>query len=172
MAIKPISSDSTVSVIWPDDPAIDTDAMADDGEKTCIEAFAEKAFSDPGCWRDILKMRPGETPTEFIIGAIPPSELSAIEDDYRASGGITQSTGMQWACFKASLRDIKNGPTERIKRGGSYVEEVPKSKRGSVERVDPAWLETVFSRGLRNAARWVGMTAWTWNNLNEADAKN
>jgi hypothetical protein len=198
MAIKPIDHDSTTDVVWTDDPAIDQDAripIAEIPERLrrhvleLVDKVKEKepdyvapqdirrvelyekilAFREPGCWREVLSMRPGESPTVFKLGVIPPAELSQIED--KVSSGVG-AQAIHFECFAASLRGITNGPTKKRERDGRTVHEVPMVTRGGWDRVDADWLAKTFVRHLRKCAVEIGAIARLWNHLSEDDAKN
>lgn len=187
--IKTTSMDATVSVVWYQDPALDQSAMVDPetlGQEPlkAVSRVRENApgifpasgqiqwtwlyhiigAKFPGLWRDI-PLSGDSAPTEFIIGAVPPSELNRIEDESRGASGVAS---MHFQCFKAALRDIKNGPHDQVK--GKPV--VPKVNRAGVERVDPEWIEQIFIREARTIANDIGQIAWGWNQLGGDDAKN
>jgi hypothetical protein len=181
MAIKPITADATVTVVWPHDPAVDADARITvkrtrivdgeaeewDDETTRVARYGELCVKDPGCWRDLLHMHPGQEPTEFVLGVIPPSRLNRIEDDARVGHADRRGRQLQWESFCAALVDMRNGPTQEIKKDGRVVHEVPKSQG----RVDRAWLDDIFGGGLRVCALNIGSIAFMWNNMQTGDAK-
>lgn len=167
MAIKPIRSDQTITVVWSGDPAIDIDESIRRAGVGALE-LGKRLGADPASWREHYTMRPGEAPTEFVIGVIPPSMLSAIEDDALLGKPEYAARTLRWECFKAALRDIRNGPIERVKVDGKWVERVPRVG----DRVDPAWLEDVFSGANRECALAIGATAWAWQMMAGAELKN
>jgi len=168
MAIKPIRSDQRVTFVWLDDPAIDIQASAKAAGEN-IEKLFSRLAKDPSSWRDLLVCHPGQRPTEFVFGVIPPSELSEIEDDCHLNRPDFRLKSLQWRVFCAALRDIRNGPSERVKdESGRWRDTVPMDG----ERVDRDWLEQTFVRGLRSAAMALGSSAWVWQHLSEDDAKN
>jgi hypothetical protein len=186
MAIKPIDSSSTVDAVWASDPAFDQDASIDlddhelggklrkllDGyTKEFRELFvdgasikATRAYNilamdgDPGCWHRVLTKLPGQEPTVFVLGVIPPSEFARLTD---MDGGIN---ARQWEAFKMSLRDIRNGPDKDGK--------VPKSTRGGWDCVDHQWLDRTFAGHLLPCAKDLGMYAMRWNVASGDDIKN
>lgn len=198
--IVPIQDNATITVIWEHDPAVDRSATVtdheevqatdDDGEPLleedgspkmvkreiqvpCILRYADRVRArDYGSWRETLVMRPGQRPTEFVIGIVPPTELTRIEDECGFGTERIQVRSLQWEVFKAALRDIRNGPTKEAKTRTGTRLIVPKVEMGSVERVDPVWLEEVFGGSLLRVARYIGEIAWTWNSLGDQDAKN
>lgn len=180
---KPLSPDATVSLVWVSDPAIDDEAViiesVDNGEggtkeqrTNRVAMYGAKAIMDPGSWRDILKFKDGQKPAEFVIGVIPPAELNAIEDECRPGTDQARIKELQWRCFLAALRDIRNGPMAERKIDGTKRRLVPKEERNGIERVEQAWLEETFIRKLRKCALFIGGLAYRWNQLSEDDAKN
>ncbi|HJW74984.1 MAG TPA: hypothetical protein VJ787_04860 [Thermoleophilia bacterium] len=161
--IKPLDKDQQIAIVWPDDPAFDRDHRLEDGTSSIV-TYRREAGRDPAAWRRMLKTLPDQQATEFVVGVIPPAELAQIEDECGGINGPAKHLELQWRCFAASLRDIRNGPT----RDGA----VPKERVGGVERVERRWLSDVFCRGLRDCAIWVGGVAWSWNKLSEDDLKN
>lgn len=172
MAIKPLTNSDRISIVWPGDPAIDADAVGEDGE-VLLDKYSKQCLTKPDSWRGMLKFKAGQQPTEFVIGVIPPQEMARIEDEARREMGddpVFFSAQLQWESFCLALRDITNGPAERRNVNGVWKEELP--KRRNSDLIDGAWLEATFTRGLRKVASHVGMVAWFWNNLSEADVKN
>ncbi len=166
MSIKPVDRDSTVSVVWPMDPGIDT-------EKSKLVDYVEASSSKPASWRDLLVAKDGAKLTEFVVGVIQPSELCAIEDECRPGSDKAKPQTMLWRVFCASLRDIKNGPAmEGTDAQGRKAMVVPKVNRDGLEYVDPHWLSNVFGGGLKECAIFVGSVAWFWNKMGDRDAKN
>lgn len=187
--LKPVRMDTTVTVVSPWDPAFDESHVVrvdesspeiykrllafcheegvvdpDVDELPSREVYQAVARTSPGAWSDLLKRKPGQDPTVFRIGAIPPGELNRIEHEFGA--GTDGNKARDWECFKASLRDIENGPRTEDGR-------VPKSRDGGVARVRGDWIEQQFGGGMmRMAGLFVGAVAWAWNNLTGEDAKN
>lgn len=158
--LRPLALDSSVAVIWPGDPAIDT-------EKSKLSDMYADSTIRP--WRDFVVTKPGELVTQFVVGVIAPSDLNRLEDE----NGRGRFSSLAWGCFLASLRDLVDGPTLTSTDEMGHVKQlVPKLKRGAIEYVDPAWLERTFIRGLREAGVFVGAMARLWNQLREDEAKN
>lgn len=166
MAIKPIMPDSKATIVWHQDPAIDHDACD-------VSEYVEKMHKDPSCWRDILKFKDGEQPTEFVIGVIPPSELNAIEDAcLKRSSDDTHRRELCWRSFLHGLRDIENGPQMTVVERGRERKEVPKVDVDGVEYVSPSWLASQFHKHLRQCALDVGAVIWQWNLIDQETIKN
>lgn len=169
MAIKPIRSDQTVTMVWLGDPAIDWDATeAKHGvtDQVQLGRIIGLRMTD---WREMLVFHPGKDPTEFVFGVIPESKLAAIEDDCQLGRSGFRPRSLYWRVFCAALRDIVNGQTERVKgKDGKWREEVPKSG----DRVEEKWLEDQYSGRLAPCAQQLGYAAWIWQSLPEDDAKN
>jgi hypothetical protein len=171
--IKPVRMDVTVGVVWPEDPAIDQSHKIQHRgeERHSAEVYRDAATGgSPMAWRDCLRMVEGMQPTVFVIGAIPPGELTAIQDECGMhavddSGAPDRSRRRYfvylWRMFAASLRGIENGPPEprMIKHGG-------------VTRVDPSWIESHCGGDYRAAGLFVGHVAAAWGEFSERDEKN
>ena len=169
MAIKPIRSDQTVSMVWLGDPAIDWDATEEKHGVKGVEALGAMLARRMSEWREILVFKNGQLPTEFTFGVISPSELTSIEDDCQLGKPDLRRRSLYWRVFCSALRDITNGPTERVKgKDGKWREKVPKAG----DRIDRQWLEEQFSGRLMPCAQQLGNAAWVWQALPEDDAKN
>lgn len=154
--LKPISPDATVSVVWHQDPAFDP-------ERSRVKEYLDNRARDPSCWRDLLVVRDGQQPTEFLIGTIPPTDLSRFEEEAKVWTSEPQIQRLYLMCFLRGIREIKNGPDPNP----------PKVRNGDgSEYIDPSWLERNFRRDLRHAAVAIGNLIYVWNNLPEDDAKN
>lgn len=149
--LKPISRAAEVGIISEHDTAIDVD-------ESDLKSYAEKMYGDPGCWREFIKAKPGESLTVFRVGVIPPDTMARISDEYKND---LSSHGLQWASFIASLRDVEG-----------WSEEVPKVKIDGIDYVDPKWVKRTFVRGLRNVGEEIGLKAFVWNQFTEEAAKN
>ena len=152
MAFKPVTMSDSAVCVSPYDPAIDD-------EQTDWAKYGETWLK--GNWREHVKVRDGEALTEFVVGVIPPDEMSKISDECRSADGTYREEEARWRCFCWALRDIRGWPVE-----------VPKIKRDGVEYVDPKWLRTTFVRGLRKVALHIGASAWAYNQLTEEEIKN
>lgn len=181
---RPIRSTSSVTFVSTADPAIDWDkivadeldlhpAVRDDASMTddqrrragLIEfhkRYVLESAKHPGAWKDFLKMKSGERPTIYTIGAIPSDTLTRIEDECKAGSEDVHRQELGWQCFLHGLVDLQNF-------GSS---EIPKRKVGDAEYVDPAWIKTAFVMGLRSVAVNVGLVIWRWNQLTEVEVKN
>ncbi len=168
MAIKPLRMSTTVNVVWPFDPAFDQEHKVDG--VLASAAYLRQAPKDPSSWQRLLKQTGTDAPTEFQIGPMTVDEINRLSDE--AALLVVSPDGtkaiekresrLHWGAFMASLRGLKNGPTNE-------AGEVP--MRG--ERVNPDWLKTAFAGPvLRTAALCIGSIAWEWNNYTDADAKN
>lgn len=164
MAIKPIRSDQTVTMVWLGDPAIDWEATEKKHGAKGVEELGQMLVRRMDGWRDLLVFKPGEKPTEFVFGVVPPSELAAIEDDCGAGRPDMRRRSLYWRVFCAALRDVVNGPADTVK--GKPV--VPKTG----DRVDRSWIEETFGGPLMKCAQQLGNAAWLWQGLPEDDAKN
>jgi hypothetical protein len=144
MAIKPISADATVDVIYSGDEAIDIEASD-------LAAYDVQRTKAPGCWRELVRAKDGERITRFTVGVIPSGKLCAIED-------ATQDHLRErfWRCFLEGLVDIKDGPEVKRDRSG---------------KIDRQWLEQVFVGVNRAVALDVGAQAWLWQQFGEDDAR-
>ena len=147
MAIKPFDPQAYIPVVWSDDPAVDKDASD-------MTDYIASIVRDPGTWKQRLKLRDGQTPTEFLVGVLPSAEANAAEDNRGAAA-------RSWHSFLHSVRGIKGWP-----------DKVPTVTRDGVEYVDPAWLAKTMVGPLRQCALEIGFIAYVWNNLSEADGKN
>lgn len=149
--LKPLTLSAQTSMVSIADPAIDRESLN-------VEEFAKAVLTNPGSWREHVKAKPGESLTIFAIGVIPPDMMSRIADE---TGGNTDSHELRWRAFVSALRGIEN-----------WSEEVPTHKIDGVEYVDPRWIKKTFVRGLRNIALDVGLVAYLWNMMTEAEIKN
>ncbi len=122
----------------------------------------------PDRWESLFTVKPGATPTKFVIGAIPPHEMARIE-----SATENKFAERMWQCFLYGLRDIVDGPTKtEYDASGRTKEVVPKIKRSGVEYVDPEWLSKIFVRGLYEIGKSIGVLIYSWNQLTETESKN
>ena len=69
MAIKPFDPQAYIPVVWSDDPAVDKDASD-------MTDYIASIVRDPGTWKQRLKLRDGQTPTEFLVGVLPSAEAN------------------------------------------------------------------------------------------------
>ena len=77
--LKPILRDQTVSIISIMDSAIDhegSDKQLVDGDEWLT--YARDRIFDVSSWRQTVKFKSGEQPTEFIMGIMPPAELARV----------------------------------------------------------------------------------------------
>lgn len=179
MALRPVSLSSCVTYVSARDPSIDwsqiealelekfpellrgdvtPDVRAQATQAHFATRYAEETLKNPGCWRDLLKFKSGESPTIFTIGVIDPDEMCRLADDCKIGSESARVQELKWRAFLASVRDIS-----------TFGQEQPQ-KRG--ERVDAQWLKEHCGRGMRLVALDVGMVAWRWNQLTEDEAKN
>lgn len=160
---KPLRLTDRITVMSLADEAVDEHASwgGPEHEREFARKHVAAMRDDVGCWRDRVKLKPGAAPTEFVMGVIPPSELSRIEDDARLGTDDQRNSSLWWGVFVAALRDIKN-----------LGQEVPKVTRDGMDRVDPAWLERTFHGKMRTSALEVGLYAYNWHQMGTADAKN
>ena len=184
MAIVPIARDASVSAISLQDTAIDwersrpasaeTLAIASSrGTAAPALAYQAQRMRDPGSWRELIAVRDGHQPTEFIIGVIPPSVLTRIEDECRLGRADERTRELCWRSFLACLRDIRHGPTtEVLGSDGQRNQGVPRKLVDGHEYVDPDWLSRTFVGPLREVAIEIGLVAWAWQQLTPGDVKN
>lgn len=147
---KAVTLDAKRDFICQYDPAIDDDAMT---AKDWAEVH--DAWIHGGDWRDKIKIRPGEQPTVFSVGALTAEELNGIIDDTR--GNPPRSEDRSWRAFLAGLRDVNGWPGP-----------VPKTEG----RVDRDWLRKTFVGSLRKVALAVGGAVLVYNNTTEDEIKN
>jgi len=184
--IKAYTIDATVTAVWALDPAFDiehkvdpetlrdelrdaidrvrkggTTGLPESGHVLGFLAYQITAPVDPGSWRDLLKVRDGQKPTEFVIGAIPAPELNRIEHELEGAPRYL-------ACFKEAVRTIENGPADTV----DGRPEVPREQRDGYQVVKGSWVDRVFVRDARRIANDIGRLAWAWNQLGEPDVKN
>ena len=170
--LVPMTPGSSVSVISTMDPAIDRERSTHGtvefrGEQVeCLE-YINTRLIDPTSWRRSVVFVDGESPTEFVIGVIPPAELNRIEDEC-----VGAETQRNWRCFLHGIRDIVNAPSPMIIREGGGEDDVPKILVDGLEYVRPSWLRMRFVRGLRKVALEIGLLAYWWNQVQDADVKN
>ena len=148
--IKPCDPHASIGVVWHQDPAVDQETSAIGPQ------YAEECMKRPDAWRDRLKFRDGATPTEWILGVTPPAEANTADD-------MQGFSSKMWHVFLHSVRDIKNG---------AELGKPEKVTRDGVEYIKPSWLAGVMVGPLRRCALDLGVVAWAWNRLTEADAKN
>jgi hypothetical protein len=156
MALKPIQLDSQTTCVFRADPAVDNES--EEG-KAGVEAYVKVMHSTPSKWRELLKIKAGESPTVFVIGVLPSSDAAQIQDEYINQGKVYASS-LGWLCFLKGIRDIQG------------FGEVPKVKVDGVEYVDPAFLRKAFVGRLREAACEIGWIVWRWNQISEDEIKN
>jgi hypothetical protein len=160
--LKPLSSDATVIAVWHEDPAIDKEASDLDG-------YMDNVARNPGCWSDFLKFKPGQEPTKFIIGTIPPSTLTNFEDQCTLGRADQKRNTLHTLCFVRGIRDIQN--CGELMRGEP---EVPKTDpgQGLPKHIAAWWVEKTFVRDLRQCVLFIGGLVWSWQQFGEDDAKN
>ena len=154
---KPLRCSDYTVAISVKDPAIDADAT---GSETLAE-FEQLRLKAPSAFRDKIKVKSGETLTEFLVGVIPADEMTRIQDECRPGRPDAKYEEMFWRSFIHGLRDIKGWP-----------DTVEKKNVGGVEYVRPEWIKKTFIRGLRSVALDIGSQVWSWNNLTEEEIKN
>ena len=147
---NPMTLDAKRDFICPFYPAIDDEAMSAEDWKRYHEEW-----STGTSWRDMLKIRSGETPTVFSIGPLTAEELNGIIDDTR--GAPPRTEDRHWRCFLAGLRDITGWPGKVVKDGN---------------RVDKDWLRQTFVGALRKVALSVGVAVLAYNQITEDEVKN
>lgn len=159
---KPLRlSDQTTCISYLD-PAIDHDQMTEDA----WAEYIKKSINNPSIWRDLIKFKAGESPAVFVIGVVPPDELTRIHDECSLrKEDDRRDEELRWRCFLSGLRDIQNWQNEDGKP-------IPKRTIGGVEYVDPSWLKQTFIRGLRQVACSIGMHVYAFNQLTEDEIKN
>jgi hypothetical protein len=183
VAIVPITRDAQVSCISLLDPAIDwersTKASKEDvakyveaGKRPPELAYWVEQASRPASWRELIVCKDGQSPTEFILGVVPPAELSRIEDECGVGKTTERTRELYWRCFLHGLRDMRGGPTTEITVDGTKTSGVPKKKIDGVEYADPEWLARTFAGPLRKIALEIGNVIWTWNLLGPEVVKN
>jgi hypothetical protein len=152
--LKPIEPASTATIVYPGDPA-----FVPETDKDKAEAFAQRtAAGDHAAWREMLTVRDGQAPTEFVIGVVPAAELTRLEDEAKLGRADERTRTLAWGCLLAGLVDVKNWPGE--------------IERDSKGRPTRAWIERSFVRGLRQVGIYVGRVIWSWNQLTDSDARN
>jgi hypothetical protein len=181
---KPVRLTSSVEFVSIADPAIDWDQhvqdvlaaspelagntkLTDDDRRRLAERkfsndFIGKALKDPGAAVAMLKFKNGETPTRFVLGVIPPDDMTRIADECRVGKPNELTQQLQWRSFLHGVREVKGFGEGRV----------PTRKVGDVEYVDPVWLRDQFARGLRDVALGVGLVVWFWNQITEDEVKN
>lgn len=152
--IKACDPHSSIAVVWHRDPAVAEVVNADD--------YVIDSTKNPSIWRERLKMKDGAEPTEWILGVIPSADANAAED-------LKGFASRYWHAFLHCVRDVKN-PGDLA--NGLDGRKLPKVTRDGVEYVDPQWLARVMVGPLRRCALDLGLIAFCWNQLSEADAKN
>ena len=183
MSFKPLTMSAQVTYVSSADPAVDWDAIVAAelelhpdvrdsdkpwdakravAEEKFLERYTVACLKDPAVSLSMLKIKQGEQPTKFVIGVIPPEEMSRIADECRLGGESAMPSQAKWRAFLSSIRDVQN----------FGAAPVPKRKVGDVEYVEPAWLNKSFARGLREIALGVGIISWRWNQLREDEIKN
>lgn len=159
MGFKPIRQTDRIVVVATSDPAIDDEST--EGAEGLAKYEAER-MRRPASWRDLLKFKDGERPTEFVIGTIEPGEMARISDECNVGTKQIKGSQLAWQSFLASVVDIRD----------PGFGDIPKTQQSGSERVDPKWLRETFVRGLRNVATEIGFIAWSWNQLTEDEVKN
>lgn len=142
--IKATSPESYISVVWPDDPAVES------ADPSYSHANAQR-------WRELLKIKDGHTPTEWLVGVCPTVELFAAYNEPAHLGA--------WRVFLHSVRGIKAS-------SGLCDGDPPTVRVNGIEYIDPRWLVGKMTRKLASCALWVGTVAMSWNSLSEDDGKN
>ncbi len=171
--LRPIHLEATVSAVSIYDDAFDVEkaraathdhAMPDGASKTFngVQKYSAERMKNPGCWREFLPVKDGQSPTEFIIGVIPPGELTRMEDEARLSSDTPRPGELHWRAFLSSVREIKNSPWQ----------DVPTDEIGGVRYVRASWLAKQFAGRLRQVALDIGFQAWSWNQVAEVEVKN
>ena len=160
--LKPILRDQTISVVSIADPAFDLEASDQcEHEGEPILAYAKDRFTDPCSWRQTMKVKDGERPTEFIVGIIPPAEVARIEDECKRDA--QRWSEQCWRAFSHSLVDVKCG---------FDMSAVPRHKIDGVSYVAPSWIRETFVGTLYHVAVEIGAVAWQWNRMLGSDTKN
>ncbi len=179
--IKPVTPGATVAYVSCYDPAVDWEAIIDAtieknkdlgkvkdandrrarARTVFVAEYMAAAVRNPAAWREMLKFKNGESPTEFTLGALSSDDAVRMADECGASSGKLKPQELQWRAFLGACRDIRNWPTD-----------VPKVRKGEIEIVDASWLRNNFVLGLRAIALDVGSVAWMWNQFSEDDIKN
>ena len=151
--LKPVSKQSCVTTVSLEDTALDI-AGSD------MPSYHENVINNPGCWREFLKVKDGESPTVFTIGVVPSEVAVRIEDECRAGLDGMRHEEVRWRYFLHSVRGIDGWP-----------EEPKKTKIGDTEYIAPDWLKSTFIKNLRLVALEIGTRAYLWNQLSEDDVK-
>ena len=161
--LVPVTKDATSSCVSMQDPAINRDAIVRETlpDGTSAASYIRERYKNPSSWRELVPMLEGATPTVFVIGVIPPSELNRIEDECGNADGTRNANELGWRCFLHGVRKID----------GLELSIVTKQV-GGVEYVDPQWLADVFNGYLRNVAIEIGTIVWAWNQLAPEDSAN
>ena len=162
---KPLQIADCATAVSILDPAIDWDKMIAESGKTkdqlMIEARAEAENALSGSVAK-LAVKTGANLTRFTIGVIPSDEMTRIVDETSPNAGRSRPSERFWRSFLASVRNIEG------------FEPAPKRGRmvNGVEYCDTEWLKSTFIKGLRVVACEIGLYAWLWNQLTEAEIKN
>ena len=156
--LVPITKDATATCISLQDPAIDIERSqkADDG----TPVYLRERLRNPSSWRESVTIKDGATPTVFVIGVVPSSELNHIEDDC-VGLGKNRGNELGWRCFMHGLRKIQGMGQKVVTR-----------ELAGVEYVDPQWIADVFVGPLRNIAVEIGNIIFAWNNVSPEDTAN
>lgn len=153
--LKPVTKNACVSTVSLDDSAIDI-AASD------MTAYGDASLKDPGVWRELLKIKDGETPTVFVIGVVPSDLIVRIEDECNIGKDSLRSEELRWRCFLHGVREIQGWPGEP-----------PKTRDvNGVTYVAPEWLKENFNRELKKVALEIGAKVFLWNQLGDNDIKN
>lgn len=182
----PIDEDVTITTIsYLDDDILDEpydgdpfEILTSKGKRTFPEkdqeltkkgAYIMRCVDDPTVWKQIgIKAQPGGSLVEFVIGAIPPSKLNSIEDDW-----ADKPTQRYWECFCASLRDLRNAPAVAWHDGGKQKKGIPKEERHGLQLVTQDYINQIFAKGsARSMALSIGRIVYMWNLFGDQDAKN
>lgn len=159
--LKPLRMSDQATTISVHDDAIDFESMTEEDAARWVEATQ----TNPSAWRDCVKIKDGEQPTEFVIGVLRPDEMSQIMDDCKLMDPDPTKrryAEAAWRAFLGGLKDVRNWPEG----------DVPKKGANGSERVDPAWIRKTFSAGMVKVAHDIGTKIWRFNQLTEIEAKN
>lgn len=152
--LRPLNNDVTTTVVFPGDEAFEL--PAEEGE---LRDVYRKLALNPTRWKELLTVKDGHVPTEFVIGAVPPAVLSRLED--QCGKGFHASSEFQW-CMFLWIRDVKNFGKDKVPKLDTY----------GIERIDPEWASKTFVGPLFGVAKSIGYALWRWNQLTEDEVKN
>lgn len=157
MALKPIRKTDTTTLISFLDEAIDQEATP---EENFDRLSGPEGYRNPALWQELITLKQSMSPTVFVIGVIPPSEMVRIQDECMGSKKFNE---LRWRAFLYGVRDIK---------GWEDSEQPAKKMIDGVEYVDPVWLERTFVRSLHAVGLFVGGYVWAFNQYTGEDSKN